>query len=158
MPTVKMTPEGHKRLTEAMEERRKELRLRWQDVAAAASLSVETLSALRRPGAQGVRDLTLRAVDAGLQWYPGSAERTLKGDAPAPLGNGQPSAGDEPPPHRLDDGFAAIEATVEWMRGLTPTERAAALGDLVKRVSQPDPNPDSLREAGLQPAKPSQVA
>jgi hypothetical protein len=71
------------RLADFMEDRRADLRLRWEDVAAAGGISVKALHDVRN-GTGRPRRNTLRGIDAGLQWEPGSAERILAGGGPRP--------------------------------------------------------------------------
>lgn len=75
-------PQAH-RLAELMEERRLDLGLRWNDVAAESGMSVEGLRAMRRDGAIP-RPLNQRGIEKALQWRRGSIQRILGGEDPVP--------------------------------------------------------------------------
>lgn len=68
--------EPHERLNEAMNARRRELRMQWNQLAAAAGVSAEALRAIRR-GDYSPSDLTALRLDEAFQWEPGSVERIL---------------------------------------------------------------------------------
>jgi transcriptional regulator with XRE-family HTH domain len=71
----------HKRLDDAMNERRLELGLQWRDLAAAAGVSYEALRAIRR-GTSRPADLTARRLEEALQWEPGGVREVLAGRSP----------------------------------------------------------------------------
>lgn len=71
-----ITPEARQRLARYLEERALYLGLTWREVAKRADISIETLRLLRA-GDDGARPVTLRKVDRGLEWTPGSAARVL---------------------------------------------------------------------------------
>jgi hypothetical protein len=77
-----ITPEARKRLAEAMEDRREELGLRWQDVAAAGGVSLKTLHSART-GDSGIAPLTRHGIEVGLQWERKTVLRILEEDAPS---------------------------------------------------------------------------
>ncbi len=107
-----ITPEARHRLAEAMESRRLELRLRWQDVAEVGALSLKTLHSVRTGDTgTGIAPLTKRGIEVGLQWDPGSVDLILDGGRPVPLGV-------PPPGHDEDDElrFAATPAMRQAMR------------------------------------------
>lgn len=84
-------PAPRERLAQVMEDRRGELGLRWQDVAAAGGISVRAVQLARDPaaGEPGLR--TLEGIDRGLRWEPGSARAFLRsGRDPVPAGAGPP--------------------------------------------------------------------
>jgi len=78
--------EARRRLAAFMEERRTELRMRWQDVAAAGRISLKALHAART-GTSGIRPLTQRGIEDGLRWAPGSVQAILSGGEPRELGS-----------------------------------------------------------------------
>ena len=75
-------PEARERLAAQMEARALDLGLTWREIAARARLSYEIVRRLRT-SATSIRPLTLRKLDAGLDWESGSAERILNGGKPA---------------------------------------------------------------------------
>lgn len=85
MPNV--APANRARLAEYMEARRRELGLRWQDVATAGGVSVRALQLARDTGRDGDVSLrTLEGIDRGLRLEPGSARQLLDvGRDPVPL-------------------------------------------------------------------------
>ena len=91
MPTETAARE---RLAALMEDRRLELRLTWQQVAAAGGLSLKALHSIRG-GTSDMRLLTRRAIEEGLRWEPGSVGIVLGGGDPVPL-----AAGEHPRPGR----------------------------------------------------------
>lgn len=76
-------PDAH-RLAQLMEERRLDLGLRWNDVAAESGMSVEGLRAMRRDGAVP-RPLNQRGIEKALRWERGSIDRILQGEDPVPV-------------------------------------------------------------------------
>ncbi|WP_280393139.1 helix-turn-helix domain-containing protein [Nocardia wallacei] len=86
-------------LGQAVRSRRKQLDLTQQDVAQAGGPSDTTQTAIETESATSVRKETLRKLDAGLQWMPGSAEAAYHGGTPTPLpgtpgGTRKPGAAD----------------------------------------------------------------
>jgi transcriptional regulator with XRE-family HTH domain len=71
------------RLSEAMDKRRLELRLKWTQVADRADLSQAGLGAIRR-GERSPSALTKARIEHALEWAPGSVDAILAGDDPAP--------------------------------------------------------------------------
>ena len=116
-------PEPHERLDEAMNQRRLELRLKWRDLAEAAGITYEALRAIRR-GESRPTEFTARALDAVLQWAPGSVHAILGGGEPTPL------------EATADQGPAPQHPTVE---ALSPSEA-------LRRVVR-----SSARELGVTP-------
>ncbi len=76
--------EPSERLDQAMNARRLELRMNWRQVADAAHISYTALRAIRR-GDYRPTELTAQALDAALQWRPGSVYAVLAGGDAAPL-------------------------------------------------------------------------
>ena len=83
-------------LNEAMNDRRVQLRMQWQEVAEAAGLSVAGLGAIRR-GERQPTAVTKGRIEDALQWDAGSIDAVLAGGEPTPA-NGRP----EPPLAELD--------------------------------------------------------
>jgi hypothetical protein len=81
--SMPLTPEARQRLAGAMDARRRELRLRWQDVAKAGGISLKTLHSVRT-GSSGIAALTERGIEDGLQWAGGSVRAIAAGGDPAP--------------------------------------------------------------------------
>ena len=71
-----ITPEARQRLATRMEERRRELRLRWQDVAEDGQVSLKTLHSVR-VGTGGIAALTETGIEDGLHWPRGTVARIL---------------------------------------------------------------------------------
>jgi hypothetical protein len=101
-----ITPETRERLAALMDERRRDLRLRWQDVAETAGVSLKTLHSARM-GSGDISGLTKAAIENGLRWEHGSVDLILQG--------GEPVAG-ETPVVPSDDDLPPI------LRGLDPRE------------------------------------
>lgn len=69
------------RLSEAMEKRRLELRMKWTQVADRADLSQAGLGAIRR-GERSPSPLTRARIEHALQWAPGSVDAIMAGGDP----------------------------------------------------------------------------
>ena len=138
-------PEARERLAAKMEARALDLGLNWREVALRAGLSYEIVRRLRT-SSTSVRPLTLRKVDAGLGWEPGSIERILNGGEPVPLAEDDPAAAGE----QLV-GLDRFERAVAADPRLTDTEKAAAIQDHRKLIVEKleelhiDPPPMFLR-------------
>ena|ERR1035438_3703222 len=76
------TPQPH-RLGILMDERRRELRLRWKDVATLAGITYEGIRAVRI-GSGGIRALTEEGIEDALQWEHGSIRSVQDGGDPVP--------------------------------------------------------------------------
>lgn len=104
----------HERLDRAMDGRRLDLGLSWQDVAAAAKVSVATLRAIRS-GTNRPSPLTKRRVEEALRWEPGSVDAIYADRQPVP-------AGSEPAPpsrtERLEEIQRQLEDLTEQVREL----------------------------------------
>ncbi|MEV7013484.1 hypothetical protein [Streptosporangium sp. NPDC051022] len=74
---------AHLRLADAMDTRRKELRLRWEEIAERAEISGTHLRRIRR-GESGFTDVVEARLEEALRWSPGSIEAALKGEEPTP--------------------------------------------------------------------------
>lgn len=107
----------HERLDHAMNERRLDLDMKWNDLAEAAGIKPESLRAIRR-GDHGPSDLTARRLDDALRWQRGSVKRILD-DAgePTPL----PELRRElttseivAEAHRDLDALEALEQELQW--------------------------------------------
>lgn len=85
MPVTPVTPEARARLARYMEDRLRELRLTWQEVAVAGDVSVKALQTART-GQHAIRDETKRGIAAGLRWTEQSVDAILEGGEPVPLG------------------------------------------------------------------------
>ena len=77
-------PADRERLAQLMDDRRRELRLTWQQVSEAGGIPVKTLHAVRT-GTRDVRDTTQAAIEAGLRWERGSFAAAAAGGDPVPL-------------------------------------------------------------------------
>ncbi|MEU1736514.1 hypothetical protein [Streptosporangium sp. NPDC020145] len=123
-----MEPEddARQRLAEAMDDRRQDLRLKWQDVAAKANISVPTLKRIRSgPGL--ITDWAARGLEKALEWPQGEVARILAADETS-------AEHAEEAPRYSDPGLQAI-----WEApGLTETERQAAITliEAMRSVSQ----------------------
>lgn len=112
----------HQQLDKAMNDRRLQLRMTWNDLAKAAGISDVTLRAIRR-GDNQPSPLTRRRIEDALQWTHGSIEAVLADGEPTPI---EQAPADEREPtlaelraeleaqrernNRLEERIAAIEA------------------------------------------------
>lgn len=76
------------RLAEHMDQRRRELRLTWDQVASRAGINRETLRQIRNGISESIRPLTAAGIEDALQWEHGSIDAILAGGAPTPTGGG----------------------------------------------------------------------
>jgi DNA-binding XRE family transcriptional regulator len=111
--------EPSERLDQAMNARRLELRMNWRQVADAAHISYTALRAIRR-GDYRPTQLTAQALDAALQWRPGSIDAVLAGGDAEPL---SPAASQEressrPPRQGLSASEALRHATSAFAQKL----------------------------------------
>lgn len=115
----------HQRLDQALNRRRLDLRMDWNDVAAEIGISPESLRAIRK-GRNGPKEITARALDDWLNWEPGSTERLFEGGDPAPRADPGPTAPAgaveltvhvnpaEPEPSEPPGGFRSTAERVIW--------------------------------------------
>ena len=140
---------ARRRLSALMDKRRADLRLRWDDVAVRAEVSVAHLRRVR--GSQApLTPFVAAAIEDALEWSRGSIERILQGGEPTGTANISgsahlsassnltavaevesewPVAPDHPPPdipRIMSAGYAGLSETergILWLRGATPAER-----------------------------------
>src|SRR5690606_12896543 len=119
--------EPHSRLNEAMNNRRLELGMTWNKVAAAAKNSPEALRAIRR-GDYKPSELTAQQLEQALQWGLGTMKRLLS-EEEAPVtptsstrkatGRNEPRSGDDPTVHALQQMARHLEAMQNRLDQLT---------------------------------------
>jgi hypothetical protein len=123
--------QARQRLAAAMDERRLELGMRWQDVAAAGGVSLRAINNART-GDKDIRPLTRHGIEKGLEWAPGTIGRILSGRrAPRePLPEAPPLAHEDAALQAiLDDDRLPLEvrrgmvALAEAMRRRSDSER-----------------------------------
>lgn len=88
-----------------MDGRRKELGLRWADVAERGGITTQTLRGIRA-GTRQPRGLTRAAIERALDWEPGSVDAILAGDKPTSVTQPVEGADVTPkhiPPSLLDE-------------------------------------------------------
>jgi hypothetical protein len=142
-----------------MEDRRIDLQLLWNDVAAASGLTTETLRNIRN-GTGGIRPLNKRAIENALKWQPGSIDRILAGEQPIPLSRRPaPANGDHYGyPRIVDAGSPAPWLQAELQRARVDvrdlSDHIAALRDIGQRFGYSIG--DLLIEAGI--AAPPELA
>jgi hypothetical protein len=78
------SPDARHRLADLMEHRRRELRLRWEDVARDGGVSQRALQSARL-GTAEIRPLTQRGIEDGLRWPSGYVQDVLDGKEPGPV-------------------------------------------------------------------------
>lgn len=110
----------HERLDSAMEARRVELGLEWQEVAATAKVSPATLRSVRN-GTTNPSALTKKRTEDALQWQRGSIDRILDGGAPTPLEDQQHT--ERPTVDQLEARVAAMEDEIAELRALLLRDR-----------------------------------
>lgn len=141
-----------RRLSEAMEKRRLELRMKWTQVADRADLSGAGLSAIRR-GDRSPSPLTRARIEHALGWAPGSVEAILDGREPTDATAGDSSATSQlvlelrTERDRLEQGLAELDAI-----GASGTSAykilSEELGRVEARLRQTDRRTGRLDETG----------
>lgn len=114
-----------RRLSEAMEKRRLELRMKWTQVADRADLSGAGLSAIRR-GDRSPSPLTRARIEHALRWAPGSVEAILAGGDPID------ASADGPATSQLVLELRAERDRLE--QGLTELDALGASGTAAYRI------------------------
>jgi hypothetical protein len=127
MATGSQQQQGLTALADLMNRRRLELGKRWEDVAADSGISIKTLRDIRSGKGGFPRDLTLRRIDDGLRWKPGSAERvaTLSGE-PEPAGT-RAEPGNAPIPAIVSENWADPRVRELWEIATIPAAAKAGL-------------------------------
>lgn len=97
-----------------MDARRRELRLRWRDVADLAGIAYETLRTIRQGQYGGMRPLTESGIERALKWKTGSIAAILAGRKPVPITETEPEPVDPAVPvldelHALDEEEYGLE-------------------------------------------------
>jgi hypothetical protein len=137
-----ISPEARSHLDHLMDSRRLDLGLTWREVAVRAGISYEVIRGLRTD-ATGVRALTLRGIDAALEWEPGSAERILDGGLPV-----LPADGAEDPGAALERSLARLGLSDEQIKAfarLSPEQKRGAAA-LAEQMRANHTNGDSKRK------------
>jgi len=112
------------RLRQAIEARAAQLRLRLQEVASRASMSLSTLGRVRA-GVGALTPYVVASLEDALEWTHGSVQAILAGDAPTPVSR---------PVH--DDPAVAEILTSAY---LTPRQKSALVSELSRLRAQEDP-------------------
>lgn len=127
--------EPFKRLDEAMNRRRLQLRMNWRQLATAAGISYTGVRAIRR-GEYRPTELTARALDDALRWMPGSVYAVLDGGEPHPIAAEVAPQPSSPPPKSAlspdEEALRRVVGAVARERGLTPDE----VDEVMRRVRQ----------------------
>ncbi len=113
--TVSMAPKDWKRLAGYVRERRDELGLTQEQVAAAGGPSTATLRLIETSAQSEYRAKSLRQLEDALRWRSGSVRAILAGGEPAEAGRSPADVRDP------------AEADLDLIRGLSPEDRATAL-------------------------------
>ena len=147
----------HERLDQALNRRRLDLRMDWNDVADQIGISPESLRAIRK-GRNGPKELTARALDDWLNWEPGSTEALFKGGDPTPRAEAAPPAPpagaveltvhvtDEPEPDAPPGGFRNTAERVIWALTEYPWQLRMAQINAARALESP-PEESSSGEA-----------
>lgn len=120
-----MQPDSHarSRLSVEMNKRRLELRLRWNQVAERASISIAHLSRIRN-GEAPLSDLAKSSIETALEWPPGAIGRLLdEGDPQTPhLQGDQRPRGKPESPAKPD--LSILPPDLSEIENPTPAEAA----------------------------------
>jgi transcriptional regulator with XRE-family HTH domain len=111
------------RLAMLMDERRRDLRLTWDQVAGRAGINRETLRQIRT-GSGNIRPLSATGIEDALEWDRGSIDRILAGGDPAPVGDRRVALADD------------ASATETLQSEPTNAQLAAELAEVKQRSSE----------------------
>lgn len=122
------------RLSRYVRERRQQLDLRQDEVDAAGGPSDTLVSQIERDEWHPTERYTstLRKLDVGLQWQPGSARRILEGGEPQPLGGGDMDLSE------VDDDDLIAELCARLYSRRAEVAAASARGAGLRAVARPD--------------------
>jgi hypothetical protein len=115
-------PDARARLAELMDQRRRDLRLTWDQVAARADIHRETLRQIRSGSSGTIRPLSATGIEDALEWGRGSIDAILHGGSFAEAS--PPMAEQEPP---LPENLAALVGSVD--NPASPESLAQALAE-----------------------------
>jgi hypothetical protein len=165
MPAV---PANRDRLDALMDERHKQLRLGWKDVARLAGIGERTVWSVRKERHE-IEDQTMEGIETALRWEPGSVQKILDGHDPVPLPVTEP-------PRPLPPVAQLPRQGARWPSGLPADDCEREHDDVMARYygarrggSEPSGAqifagmPDADRDAGIWDAnrpdfEPEQVA
>lgn len=117
-----MSGSHHERLARLMNERRLELDMKWDEVAAAAGIKPPTLRAVRN-GTSKPSPLTARGIDRALSWTPGSTEAVLGGGEPTATVYGSATIRAAETPVPTDEELRATNLAPETVEALLDMRR-----------------------------------
>lgn len=130
------------RLAEAMDARRSELRLRWEEVALRAEISGTHLRRIRR-GESGFTDIVEARLEEALAWAPGSISAVLGGADPTPTRrDGAPSG----PSLSEKPDIGELQAQIDALMADLPLWRRQRLQRL---MAEEEDELERVREARL---------
>ena len=123
-------PDVRARLADLMDQRRRDLRLTWDQVAARADIHRETLRQIRNGSSDTIRPLSAAGLEDALEWERGSIDTILRGGSFAEAS--PPMAEQEPPlPENLAALIGATDSTAQH-----DTDLASILGRLNEVTEQ----------------------
>lgn len=132
-----MTSPGLPTLADALDRRRSELGLRWEDVSALSGVARSSIAKIRNGSVP--RQITRRDLERALQWEPFSIDAILAGGEPTPIA-------DEPQAVETATLSELIEQLVDLTD--TPEEAYDLLTQALLRRRQQDTPSDRGRTAG----------
>jgi transcriptional regulator with XRE-family HTH domain len=137
------TGRNAERLDEAMRQRRVQLGLSWEDIAAAADITSAHLRRIRT-GQYLPRDTTAAKLERAFRWSAGSIDAVLAGGEPTPSPDPQAAAdGDWPNSTQLDVPEADATVVIAHWGELSPAMQrilrrvvAEARGEVEQRLAE----------------------
>jgi hypothetical protein len=117
------TSDRRKLLERWMNDRRRELRIKWTEVARRSEMSVQNVLRIRK-GQISISEDAADGIETALEWEPGSVERAVReGIKPTPASPPAPAV--EPPAVRVEEADRLVEAIrgVLDLRGKKMTPR-----------------------------------
>jgi hypothetical protein len=155
-----VTESPRQRLARIMDERRRFLRLTWDQVADRGSISYETIRQVRS-GSQEIRGLTKRGIEIGLGWTPGSLDRALEGGTPTPTAQTETQPATRAPSHPslaevairqieeiLDMDGLTSRMREDTIRGIVYRYRRQAAQEAARRAARPEDEPGRQSDTG----------
>lgn len=145
------TSGGPRDLDSWMNDRRRELRIRWTEVADRASMSSENLRKIRR-GQISLSEDAADGIERALAWQPGSVEAVMRGERPTVLSETAAEAHPWPEPPAQVDLASATPGDLRrwlswWHRRLNSAEDFARLDYLLDLSAALEDRPHSTQSS-----------
>lgn len=127
------------RLADLMDQRRRDLRLTWDEVASRAGIHRETLRQIRSGSSDTIRPLSAAGIEDALEWGRGSIDTILREGS---FAEAAPPMDEQEPP--LPENLAALIGSTD------STAQEDALAEATRRLAETTANLDAYIEQRAQ--------